>query len=362
MNKEVISDKQGISMMVMFIIGTAVIMARGLDAKKDLWMAILVAFVTALPLVYLYAYLHEQFPGKNLYDMIEISFGKYIGKIIILLYTWYFFHTAVLVALNYLYFVFVTALAETPRIMVMIFMMLLCIFIIKAGIEVIGRWAEFFVLILASFIFLLLLFVIKEMDINHLRPFYYGGIKPILKGAYSVFVFPCSQVVAFTAAFSHFKTKKSSYHIYLRGLVIGVTLILIISIGNIMVLGVYTASNMYYPSHGSAMRIIIGDLFQRLEIILATAFSFGAFIKISIFFLAACKGMTKAFGIKDYRIIVIPIGALMINLSYFLHSGVMDYFEFILEVWLYYAFPFHIFFPICLLIVYKMKGRRRGNI
>lgn len=363
MNKEVISDKQGISMIVMFIIGTAVIMVRGLDAKKDLWLAIILALFTVIPLIFIYADLLYTFPGKNLYDIIEICFGRFIGKIIILLYTWYFFHTGVLVSLNYIFFVFATALAETPKIIVSIFMIFLCAWIIKEGIEVMGRWVEWFLLILLGFIFLLLLLVIKDMDINNLKPFYYDGMKPILKGAYSVFSFPFSQIIVFTTIFSNFKTKKSSFNIYFKGLILGAIIILIISVGNIMVLGVDTTSSMYYPSHGIAMKIMIGELLQRLEIMLAIAFTLGAFMKISIYFLSACKGIIKAFDMNNYRIFVIPIAALMVNLSYFLHNSAMDYFEWILGVWLYYAFPFHVIFPIILWLLVKIKKRyKKGAI
>ncbi|QEK11221.1 GerAB/ArcD/ProY family transporter [Crassaminicella thermophila] len=356
-NKEIISDKQGISLIIMFIIGTASIMARGLDAKQDLWLAVIIALIGAFPIVFIYAYLQYIFPGKDLFDIIYICFGNVIGKGIIIIYTWFLFHTGILVCMNFTNFVWIVALLETPKIILMISMIVLCTWIIKEGIEVMGRWAEFFVCVLVGFIFIAILFLIPKMHIKNIQPILNSGIKPFIKGTFSVFTFPFTQIIPFMIIFSNFKAKKSPYKIYLLGLLLGAIVILINSLGSILVLGVSTATGIYYPAYGSASRIGLGAILQRIEIIIATTFTLGAFIKAGVYLLATCKGISKIFKYNDYRFIVVPVSLLMINLSYFLHDSVMDYFEWILGVWTYYAFPFQIVFPIVILIVAKIRKK-----
>ncbi|SHH17522.1 GerAB/ArcD/ProY family transporter [Tepidibacter thalassicus] len=355
MNKETISDKQGVSIMIMFIIGTASIMARGLDAKQDLWLAIILATIAYIPIALICSYILSSFPQKNIFDIIELCFGKVIGKVILIIYTWFLFHTGVLVYMNFTNFVNTVALPETPKIILMIIILMLSSYITKKGIEIIGRWSEIFSIILISFILISRLLLIKEINIDNLYPILNTGTKAIIEGIYSVFAFPFTQTVVFTATFSNLKNSKSPYNIYIKSSLIGGIIIFLISISNILVLGVNEAVNTYYPSYESAARISIGNIFQRLEIIIATVFSFGAFIKGSIFLLASCKGFTKIFNINDYRFIVIPISLLMIDLSCFLHDGIKDYFEWILGVWQYYAFPFQVILPIIVFIAIKIR-------
>ncbi|SHJ49254.1 GerAB/ArcD/ProY family transporter [Tepidibacter formicigenes] len=355
MNEEILSDKQGLSIMIMFIIGTASIMARGLDAKQDLWIAIILAMIAHIPIALVCSYLLSTFPGKNIFDIIELCFGNIIGKVVLILYTLFIFHTGVLVYMNFTNFVNTVALWNTPKIIVMIIIVILSSYIVKEGIEVIGRWAEVFLIILIGFILISRLLLIKDMNIDNLYPFLNNGIKPIIKGTYSVFAFPFTQTAVFTAAFSRFKTKKSYYNVYLKSLLIGGLVIFIISVTNILVLGVNRAVSVYYASYDSTSRIDVGSLLQRLEVIIAVVFSFGAFIKGSIYLLASCKGISRIFDINDYKFIVIPISLLMINLSYFLHDGVKDYFEWILNVWQYYAFPFQVILPIIVFITVEIR-------
>ena len=70
----------------------------------------------------------------------------------------------------------------------------------------------------------------------------------------------------------------------------------------------------------------------------------------------------KVFRYSDYRFIVIPISLLGINLSYFLHENIMEYFYWILEIWTYYAMPFQVILPIIIWIVVKIKMAMKNPV
>jgi spore germination protein KB len=288
-NKEIISDKQGIALMVMFIIGTSSIVVQGLEAKKDLAMAIILSVFMALPVILIYARLHYMFPDNDLFDILEICFGRVIGKLIGILYVFYHFYVATSILWVQSEFAMMVSFTKTPRIIVSIIITINAIWIIKEGIEVMGRWAEFFVIILITFILSTVLLMIPNMNINNIRPILAEGIKPVMKGGASAFAFPFSQTVAFTMVFSNFKNKKSSYKIYLIGLFIGGIMLLINSLNDVLVLGINTCMNMYFPTYEVASKINIGDILQRIEVITGIVFMLGTFIKLSIYLLAFCK-------------------------------------------------------------------------
>ena len=358
MQKETISDRQGISLMIMFIIGTSTIFVTGLEAKKDLWLTVILAAAAALPIILVYVRLHNNFPEKNLFDMIEICFGKFIGKGINIVYTWFVFHTGTLVFMNWGQFAGETDLIDTPLISIYLGFILPCIWIVKEGIEVMGRWVNVFLPVLSALIFVASLLLIPSMNIDHIRPVLHHGIRPVIQGVLPVLIFPFTQTVVFGMAFSSFKRRKSSYKIYIVGLLIGGLIILSTSLLNLLVLGVETAETTYYPAHESVSRIRIGDFLQRVDVIVAIGFTLGAFIKTSIYLLAACKGVSKIFGHQNYRFIVMPVGLLMLNLSYFAHHSLMEYFKWILEVFYYYAFPFQILLPLIILIAAEIRKKR----
>ena len=55
MNNDRISQKQGIMMIVLYIIGSSSLLVMGLEAKKDIWVAILAAIATGSLILRIYA-------------------------------------------------------------------------------------------------------------------------------------------------------------------------------------------------------------------------------------------------------------------------------------------------------------------
>lgn len=358
MNKEVISDKQGISLTILFLIGTSSIHTMGLEAKKDVWLAIILSIFMALPMVVIYARILYIFPNRDFFYIIEICFGKLIGKVIILLFTWFIFGLAALVLRNIVQFINIVGLTETPSVIPSIVIILLCIFAIKEGIETLGRWGEFFLPIPIIIIFITIVLLIPDMNINNVKPVLYNGIKPVLRGSVAVLSFPFLDTIAFTMVFNSFKRKESSYKIYICSLFIGGLIVFATSTTNLLVLGIDAASSFYYPSHSTVARIDVGIAIQRLEVIATTVFLLGGFIKLSICLMAISKGLVKVFGCKDYRFIVIPVSLLTLNLSYFEFDSVMSYFEWGRKVHIFYALFFQVILTIIIWITAEIKNKR----
>jgi len=151
----------------------------------------------------MYSRILSLYPGKDLFDIIEILMGKFIGKIISILMIWFAFHLGTLVLRTLSEFTNILVFADTPVVVPMLFFTLLIIWSIKAGIEVLGMWSEFFVwavVIISLFITVLL---IPDMNISRIKPILNNGVMPLLKGAFSSFSFPFGEVVVFTMVFSN---------------------------------------------------------------------------------------------------------------------------------------------------------------
>lgn len=357
MNKEIITNKQGISIVVLFIIGSAIVLSPGGEAKQNVWLAILLAVLMTIPIIFIYARLLSIFPGKDLFDILQEVFGKILGKIISLLFVWYAFHLGALVIRNFSEFIQIVSFPETPQLIVAAFLGVVCIWIIKAGIEILGRWAGFVLPFLLITIICLILLSLTEAEFNNIRPVLYDGVTPVLKSAFSIFSFPFAEVVVFMMVFCSIKSKFSTYKVYITGLLIGGLILLSASIRNVLVLGIGTASILYFPSLSAVSLINIGNFLQRIEIIVSVVFLLAGIVKIGVCLYAVSNGVAKIFNFDSYRPLVAPIGFLMMNLSGFIYRSTMEMFEWAEKIYQFYAMPFQIILPLIIFIVAEIKSR-----
>lgn len=322
--KETISNKQGITILILFLLGSNVVLGVGGAAKKDMWLAVILGFIFVLPAIYIYARLLYLFPRKNLHEILSLVFGNFLGKIISLIYIWFSIHVGALYLSDFSNFINTVGLPETPRIVPDLCFIFLCAFGVKLGIEVISRWSEFFFTIIIIILLIIFLFSTKNFRSENILPILNGGISPILSSAFSVFAFPLSEAVIFTIIFSSLQNKNSYFKVYFSGVAIASLILLTVAFTNILVLGPYIFSLNYYPSYVTVGRISLGDFVQRLDILVSVGFLVSGFVSISLCILAASKGISNFFNFSDYKFIVYPVAILILNISYFVFNDPME--------------------------------------
>jgi spore germination protein KB len=293
----------------------------------------------AIPMLLVYSRIVSLFQGHDLFDILNITLGKVLGKIVAILYIWYAFHLGALVLRNFGEFINIVAMPETPIFVSLLCLGMLCIIAVRLGIEVLGRTNTYFLPFLLFILIMVQLLAIPQLHLNYIKPILGNGLIPVLKGGFLTFSFPFAETVLFIGVFCSLKTKKSPFKVYYWGVMISGIIIIITTIRNIAVLG-NMLDSYYFPSYSAVSRISIGDFLQRIEVTVAIEFIFGVFIKSSICLLVACKGIGKMFNIKDYRSIVIQTGLLVIYFSYIMYKSAMEMKYWAFKVYPYYAFLF----------------------
>ena len=299
MNKENISNKQGLCILIMFMMGSTIILSPWRSAGKDSWIAIPIAMIMMLPMIIVYARLVSVFPGKNLFDLQQEEFGKVIGKITSFLLVWYSVHLGSLILRNFTEFIQVMNFPETPLYPMAFIVGVLSIWIVKGGIETIGRWAAFMLPLIIILIMAASLLLIPKMDFDNLRPVLENGINPVLEGAASAFAFPFAETFLFTVVFNSLREKNKVFKVYLLGLIISGCFFIMTSMRNIMVLGEKLNSIIYFPSYLVVGVVNVKEFIDRIEVTVGANFVFLGFLKISICLYAACVGLAKIFNLKD---------------------------------------------------------------
>lgn len=357
MNNEKISSRQGLSILIMFTIGSTLILSPWKEAGKDGWISVLIGMAMIFPMIFIYSRLISIFPGKDLFDLQMELFGKTAGKITSFFLVWYSLHLCSLVNRNISEFMHIMSFPETPLFFLSIVGVVLIIWIVKGGIEVIGRFAAFTIPLALLSIIIVSILLIPKLDTENLRPIMYNGINPVLKGAMSVFGFPFAETFLFTMVFNSLDNPKKTFKIYLLGIYISGLIFIFTSIRNIAALGETLNSILYFPSYIAVSMANIMDFIDRIEVLVGADFILMGFLKCGICMYTACKGFAKIFNIKDYRLLAAPLGLLVSIVTIFIYNSTMEMFEWAIENYIYYVFPFSVMLPVITWIAAEIKVR-----
>ncbi|GAB6136906.1 GerAB/ArcD/ProY family transporter [Halanaerobaculum tunisiense] len=353
MNEPRISNFQLGLLISGFIFGTSVVINVLGSAQQDAWLAYLIAWSGSFILMGLYIIIANLNPDKTLIEILQVTFGKYLGSIVAILYIWYFTHLAAINLRNIGEYSTAIVYPETPLIFVITALALLIAYATKNGLEVIARISELFVPISILLSILVLFLLIPLYDINNLLPFLEYGWIPILKTSFSVLTFPFGELVVFLMIFP-FSNKKDNLlkTTYLSITTIGFILLLLI-IAEIMALGADMFARATFPPAIFTKVVPYLDIDSIINVVLLI----GGAIKIIICLYGAVMGVTQLINLHDYKPYVLPMLTIVITTAIWIYDNVFVMFKWSRDIYPYYALPFQIIIPILILIISGVKKR-----
>ncbi|QUI24411.1 endospore germination permease [Vallitalea pronyensis] len=323
--KNVITNRQGMGLIVL-IMSETLVLGAAKEAESDLWIALILALGVGVLFALLYSWILSQYPGKNLYDILVITMGRWLGSIIVLFYVLYSLYVSAYILIDFVVFTNTVGLEATPNVIIGAMVMVLVISALKKGIEVMGRWSEYFVIfiLITSAITVILMF--PMIEVNNLKPVLANGWGPVLESAYGAITFPFAEIIVFMVILNTkmIKKEKDIYRIFVGGLLIGGIFVSVMLVVSFVELGHFAYMSSYFPVYAAISRISIGEVLQRIEIIPAIAFIMGDFMKIALYVLVACEGVKKLAYVKNYKFIVTPICIFVLLLSLTMFDDIMD--------------------------------------
>ncbi|MFT9486851.1 MAG: GerAB/ArcD/ProY family transporter [Tepidibacillus sp.] len=356
-----INPYQLFTLIVFFESSTAIAVGTGSGAKQAAWIAILIGMFAGIPLFLLYHYLYQKFPEKPLISYSQIILGKYLGWLIGIIYVLYFIYIASRDLRDFGSLVGVTLLANTPLLIINMFMIVAVAYAIGKGIEELGRLAEFFfipTIILSTVFITVFLYFSKVIEWDRLLPFLGDGWKSILTTAFPLtFTFPFGEMIVFTMILPNLNQKKMALKTGLAGMVFSGLLISCVLVLEIMVLGTFGIQNSLFPLIQTVGLIHI-DFLTRLDAIAVIILLFGVFFKVSVFYYAALLGTADLFKIKNKNQLLIPIGFIILLSSILIASNISEHLEEGLKIVPYYLhLPLQVGIPFLLFVVTLIRNR-----
>lgn len=321
--------------------------------KQDTWIVMLAGLSISLLLLLVYMSLSKRFPGENLIEINNEIYGHYFGKVMSILYI-YFFWFVIPVNLRFISDFFTTYLfPDTDVIVFVICIAVVCMYTVKKGIEVIAR-SGFIITIIAIIVSVFITIVtLKDMNLSNFLPFFQLNLKEFVQGTNIMISIPFGEIVVFLMIFPCVndikQVKKSAY----LGAIIGGMFFLIVIFRNISILGIIESIQVL-PSYQVAKNINIGDIIERTEVLVAIVLLFNVFLKICIFYYATVLSIAQFFKLQSYKSLVIPVGIIGVVLSMSMYDSTVDevYSSSLYSV---FAIPFIILFPIVSLIIASLR-------
>lgn len=349
-----ISSGEATLLMVGFILGSSILFSPGRQAGHMSWLAILLGGGASIILVLLFTTLMYRFPGKTLVEIADTVYGAVLGKLIGAAFIFYLVHLGSFVVRDYLDFLKTAILIETPISVILVVELIVCGYVSRCGVEVLGRCSQMLVILTLFLFFLVTILLLNEFHLERLLPFYFSW-KDMALATYSAMSFPFGETVAFMMIMPFINQRRAMRKTFIVAVIIGVAVLVAAAIRTTIVMG-RTAQIFLYPNFYVAKLIDIGDLLSRMEILVSANFLFMGFLKISVLLYGASLGTAQIFRLSDYRPIVFPVGVLMFIVSIMNFQNFAETMEFVAVIYHLYALPFILGIPLLTLVVALIRG------
>lgn len=269
---------------------------------RDGWMSVLPGLAVGIPYGLMVVSLLEQYPRKNLLQVSETLFGKWIGKMIGVLYisiTGYF-GGLLLGQVGDIYQT--TIMPLTPIGMFYLGGILLVFYLVWSGIEVFARFSEVLFPLIVIVLILNLGLSIQRMEQGELMPILSEGIKPLIWGGIKVLPFVMEYILFLVGLLSFLPTDKLELGQLKKGVWRAIFLVgildMLVVLMQILVFGPAETIRLVYGL------LVLGKLVEVSRTVagvesLFVGVWFGALvIKISAFFFTVTWGLETVFGLK----------------------------------------------------------------
>ncbi|MDR1392344.1 MAG: endospore germination permease [Clostridiales bacterium] len=354
--ENMISSRYAACIMTLIITGSNLIFGITSEKQNDQWIPIILSMFMSIPFIFIYARIIKLYEGKSIFEVMEILFGKIFGKILIGIVAFFGFHAAARLLKEFSEFISLTALRETPQIPIIIMISLVCLYLAKSKISVLGKFSLVVFLIGYAINIFVFIIAIPFMKIQNILPIISQSWGEIFQSALNFMCLTALEIVFGFAIMDKFSKNNNVKKIYFSALVFGYFLIFLVIIRTILILGSESSAIYYFPRYVAIRVINAGSFFERIEKLTYYTYLLFGVVKIVIFLYTGCRAISKIFEIENYQEIMLPSCFLTISTCAVLSDSIMQIFSFF-SVYYFYSVPFQVIIPIFMWIIAEVKTR-----
>ncbi|MFZ5967249.1 MAG: GerAB/ArcD/ProY family transporter [Bacillota bacterium] len=306
--KGMISTHQFIWMLFMIITSFTVLQIPGLlvlQSRQDAWLSVIGAWFMDVLLAIVYAYMGIRFPGENFVQYSQTILGRYIGKVVGILFPIYFLLVCANLMRALVMLINNAFIPDMPMTVSLAICYLVIGYAVKKGVETMARVSEFLgPLYFFSFVVLFILLT-PLIKLDNLKPQLYEGFYPAFIGAPFILTF-IGICIMMSMYIPICNRPENGFLAKFIAVTMGAGVILMLVVTSIGIFGVDNAKVMVNPGLQTTKFIQIGDFFERVEVIwISIAIGAGVMASASLIW-ASSLGISQVAELESYIPLVFP--------------------------------------------------------
>jgi spore germination protein KB len=360
MQQSGVSARNIACMITMVSLCTVLMFGFGTNGQ-DMWLSVIAAVIINLPLILLFARIARVNPGLDLFDIICHHFGRVTGSILTALLSWYALHVSTLSARNFTEFVATISLKTTPKIFIIIGLIVVAGILASCKPEIMARWSLIVFIAVFTNLVLTILAALPALHFSYLKPVMEHSLGEILSTGFSLGSIAYGETLLVLAVIGSLRPGEKPLKAYLLGIGWATILILMVVLRNIMVLGRVMVTSSVFPSFIAARVISPGSFVEHVESIVSFNLILLGITKVSVCLRAASVGVAKILKIEDMeKKCIVPMCLLSIALCAISFTNFQELIAFV-EAYRFYALPFTLLIP-AIIWVKSEIGRAKNKV
>jgi len=272
---------------------------------RDGWMSVLPGLAAGIPYGLMVLSLLEQYPNKNLLQISEILFGKWIGKITGVLYILITSYFGGLLLSQAGDFYEVSIMSLTPIGLFFLGGLLLVFYLVNSGIEVFARFSEVIFPVIVIALLLNIGLSLPRMEQGELLPILSEGIKPLFWGGLKVVPFAMEYILFLAGILTFLPISKRELGQLKTGVwravfLVGILDTLVVLI-QILVFGPAETIRLVYGLLVLGKMVEISRTVAGVESLFLGVWFGALVIKVSAFFFTVTWGLETVFSFKGLK-------------------------------------------------------------
>lgn len=286
-------------------------------ALQDSWLAVILGTAVAIPFTLFSLALVTRFPEKGLEEIVEELFGKYLGRLLAVVYALFFLYSSALIIRQVEEFIVLTLMPETPPLAIRILFVLILFMGVYEGTLAIVR-TNVYVMPVGAFVIVAVIgLATTKMSFDNLTPAFTVGLEGILNGGFftTAWLLQIPMVILIFFKFIEIAKlkpivkKESVFVVIITGgaLFLG-------ALGTIASFGPRLTADIPYPSFAMARIISIGGFLEHIEVTFVGVWIAAMFMAGTAYCFMSILMITWVIGFKDTKKISFPIAATLLYL------------------------------------------------
>jgi spore germination protein KB len=349
-------------LLVSAILPTAIIYLPSLiyrEAMRDAWASVIVVTIFGLVAAAIVTGLGLKFPDRTIIQYSELLAGKVVGKAIGLVYIAFFIFINAVVLRELTEMYTIMFMPNTPALVFSIGIAVTSAYIVRGGVEVLARVNEIVLPTAVAMSLAIVALASNNMESANFAPVLENGFLPVFKGAYVAALFFAETV--FMLMLIPYLDRPSEAGIAVRRGIILVGILQLIAVVAVGAAFGARCARLQFPTVTLTRLVSIRDILERLEPLVMYIWVAGGAVKVGIFLYCSSLAASQWLNLRDYRVTVLPIGAVIVVLATVLWRSVNQLTDFISRVMPPYFLAIEVGLPLALLVLASLRGRGVGG-